>query len=465
MLRSSQTSSGPSGSLLALRERSLELLMITRSAATVVRRRRLSQGIVLGIGAGLGLGILGEALLTLFPNLLHQVIAPSADSALGGLPWAVGFAVVVGALFGVSAWLRQGRQSAPAAGGTLVIPGMIEVAINGAMTPDPSQNWAIFIDVSNIMLGENNTVDLTAGEMERALDWLERAHGRILVRQAYGDFSAAMQRSGEIGLELRRRGFTLLHMPRLQRGAEKNHSDIQLAVDAALIGRARPDIGGFILMGGDGDFTPLLLQLRSLGKRLFVVGREQTTSAALLSQADSFTFMETITGREKLAPSALHNAETTLRNALTALDGQGIAVPAFALPSLLKTLGIDVTGLGFNDTFFFQRVMIDLGILRKSTSAQGDLLVSGPTAPGDDTLEQLLRAMGASVTESGKRNRKPTLSQTLEPIWKTEPSLDVTKTTPLVMLHILNIAERLNIVGTERRAGEEVKLIPGKLLS
>lgn len=439
--------------------------MIDQQRATFAQRRQLRRAVVLGASVGVGCGVIVAVALTFFPAILQLTPNPSGTTVLASLPWAGGLAVVVGAVGGVVTWLRRPQVAGGGAiGGTLVLPGMVELAINGTTVLNPEQNWGIFVDVSNIALGEHNAVDLSAGEMERALDWLERTHGRMLVRHAYGDFSSAMQRAADIALELRRRGFTLTHMPRLTRGGEKNHSDIQMAVDAALIGRARPDIGGFIIMGGDSDFTPLVLQLRSLGKRIFVVGREHTTSAALLSYADGYAFMEAISGRDKLAPSALRTAVATLRKALTGLASQGIAVPAITLPALLKTLGIDVTALGFGDVVLFQRVVVALGLLRKANVANDELIMPGEVTPGDDALDKLLRALGVTMAEFAKRNRRPTLSQVLDDIWEADPTLDVTKTTPLVRLNILNIAERLNIIGTERKPGEETKLIAGKLL-
>jgi uncharacterized LabA/DUF88 family protein len=439
-------------------------MIVSRAAVRGVRLRR---ALSLGVLTGVGLGALVEAVIFLFPQIVRRGLAPDPSVLTEALPYAGGAAVVLAVVAGLVVWFTQRARLLPAGtGSTLMVPNLIEVALSGGTVPDPAQNWAIFVDLSNVALGENNNVDLSAGELERALDWLERTHDRILVRQAYGDFSGAMVGASDLGLELRRRGFTLAHMPRLQRGAEKNHSDIQLAVDAALIARARPDVGGYIIMGGDGDYTPLLLQLRTLGRRIHIVARERTTSAALIAQADAFIPLDTIIGRDTLTPTALRDTLATLITALTALAAKDIATPAIGLPHLLRALGCDVTALGFRDVAYFQRTVVGLGVIQLRATSAGDILMPGDVAPGQDALDRLLQALGASVAEFSRRKQRPTLIQVLDPIWKADPALDVTKTTPLVPLQILQIAERLGIVQTEREHGtRELRLLPGKPLT
>jgi uncharacterized LabA/DUF88 family protein len=439
-------------------------MIVSAAAVRGVRlRRALSQGLLVG----LALGVLVEVLIFLFPAIVRRGLAPDPTILVGALPVAGSAAALAAIVGGIIIWATQQAKLLPAGtGSALVIPNLVEVAISGGTVADPERNWGIFIDLSNVALGESNAVDLASGEMERALDYLERTHERILVRHAYGDFSGAMPGTSELGVELRRRGFTLAHMPRMARGNEKNHTDIQMSVDAALIARARPDVGGYIILSGDSDFTPLLVQLRTLGRRIHIVARERTTSNALIGQADAYIPLETIIGRATLAPTALRDAETTLRDALAALAAKKIATPALVLPHLLRALGIDITALGFIDVPTFQRVMVSLGIIGEQAAPDGALLIPGSVTPGQDMLDRLLQALGRSVADFDRRKQKPSLSQALEPIWKADPALDVTKTTQLARIQILHIAERLNIVQTEREHGtHELRLLPGKPLA
>lgn len=430
-----------------------------------IARRRAQRALAQGAVMGLSGGVLAEALITLFPGIPHVGLAPSLSAAAAALPIAGGVTFLGAAIAGIAAWLRRGRVASPHVGGTLIIPNLVEVAISGGTTTEPERNWAVFVDLSNIALGEKSGVNLTETELEHAIDWLEGQYGRLLVRQGYGDFSAGMRGAEALGLELRRRGFTLTHLPRLQKGAEKNHSDIQMAVDAALIARQRPDIGGVIIMSGDGDFMPLAVQLRTVGKRVHVIARDSAISPALLAQADEVVLLETITGRATpMSPTALRQAVTRLRGALSGLAGQGIATPLSMLPIVARLVGVDVVALGFANMILFQNVMTDLGLLRLNKTPQGEIVMPGETEPGKDTLDRLLKMMSLSLAEFAKRKQRPSLIQVLEPIWKTEPDLDVTKKTPLVAIQILTIAERLNIATIERKPGEENKVLPGKAM-
>ena len=216
-------------------------MQVTTSALRGLRFRR---ALSLGLVYGLVLGIIIEAVIVVFPAIVREGPRPDVGAFAAALPWAGGATGIMFIGAGLVLWFTQRGKLVPmGTGSMLVVPNLVEVAISGGTVAHPEDNWAVFIDLSNVALGENNSASLSSGELESALDWLERTHGRLLVRQAYGDYSAAMPGGDKLGVELRRRGYTLAHMPRMQRGAEKNHSDIQLAVDAALIARSRPDIG------------------------------------------------------------------------------------------------------------------------------------------------------------------------------------------------------------------------------
>jgi len=432
--------------------------MITKNMTTVVDRHQLQQAIRTGLGAGISFGLIAILALTLFPSIIQLSPNPDFTAFLNSLPWAGGVTLFVGSVWGLVHWLRF-RHTVPLTAENIVtLPGTIAIAINGTTTVNPKENWAVYVDVANVALHEGNGNNLSSGELEQVLEWIEAAHPHVLIRQAYGDFSSGM---ADLGMSLRRNGFTLTHLPHLSRRSEKNHSDIQMVVDALYLARLRPDIGGFIVLSGDSDYTPLLIQLRELGKETLVIGRQSTTSSLLISQADRFAYIDSIAGRNRLSPNALRNTQLTIRNAITALASQGIAVPASTFRDLLKLLGIDVTALGFRDLFTFQKVMTDLDVIRRVSTPNGDAVVVGNNAPGDDQLSKLLRAIQTTVVEFQQRRKEVTLSEVLEAIWKADPSLDITKTTGLVMIQIGDIANRLNLVTVERRPSGN-RLLPGK---
>jgi len=58
----------------------------------------------------------------------------------------------------------------------------------------------------------------------------------------------------------------------------KNAADILMAVDVMEMLINHPDIGAFVLVTGDSDFTPLVAKLREFGKHVVGVGAETVAS-------------------------------------------------------------------------------------------------------------------------------------------------------------------------------------------
>ena len=55
---------------------------------------------------------------------------------------------------------------------------------------------------------------------------------------------------------------------------KKNATDIRLAIDAIELVFTRPEIGTFILLSGDSDFSTMVIKLKEYGK--YVVGRRHS---------------------------------------------------------------------------------------------------------------------------------------------------------------------------------------------
>ena len=69
-------------------------------------------------------------------------------------------------------------------------------------------------------------------------------------------------------------------------GAKKADWDVGIAVDAM---RLAPAVDAVVLCSGDGDFTPLVEQLQSMGKQVEVITFGKSASARLKEAADDFT--------------------------------------------------------------------------------------------------------------------------------------------------------------------------------
>jgi uncharacterized LabA/DUF88 family protein len=148
------------------------------------------------------------------------------------------------------------------------------------------RRWAVLLDLANFAIGlEHAGRPFDAG---RLVDLLKREKGELVLREAYGDF----ERYATLGTALRASGFGLVHLPRLTRGSEKNHADIQMVVDAMRVAFTSPHIDAFVLLSGDSDLLPLVQELIRMGKRVDVIAVAGSASAALAANCHQFDTYE-----------------------------------------------------------------------------------------------------------------------------------------------------------------------------
>ncbi len=165
------------------------------------------------------------------------------------------------------------------------------------------RRWAVLLDLANFAIGlERSGRPLDVG---RLVDVLKREKGELVLREAYGDFD----RYAALGTALRERGFGLTHLPRLTKGSEKNHADIQMVVDAMRVAFTSPHIDAFVLLSGDSDLLPVVQELIRMGKRVDVVAVAGSASAALAANCHQFDTYEDLLSAEPADAVALSGAD------------------------------------------------------------------------------------------------------------------------------------------------------------
>jgi uncharacterized LabA/DUF88 family protein len=151
---------------------------------------------------------------------------------------------------------------------------------------------AVFIDLENLALGAGENLPGQADPIPyKALEMLCRDYGNTTIRRAYADWSrpefAKYQHS------LAQNGITLIQVTRF--GAQqKNAADILMAVDAMEVLITHPDVSTFMLVAGDGDYSPLVQRLREFGKRVVGVGTKASASARLVAVCSEYKYWGTI---------------------------------------------------------------------------------------------------------------------------------------------------------------------------
>lgn len=244
---------------------------------------------------------------------------------------------------------------------------------------------AVFIDFENIAIAAqevhgNFSLDAVMAEAER---W-----GSCGVRRAYADwtrFRGYAEALSDHALEL-----TQLFLPGGAR-QRKNAVDIQLVVDALEIALTRPEIGTFIIVGGDSDYSAVARRLRGHGRMVVGIGVRQATSPVLVRACDAFVNYAGLVGESSVVSrDAVEAGRALLQEALRRRSGRGEQGPVLAAALKHTMLAIDATfdevALGypqFKDFLDGQADLVELRQLDQQlwVAARPDADAAGPADP------------------------------------------------------------------------------------
>jgi uncharacterized LabA/DUF88 family protein len=213
----------------------------------------------------------------------------------------------------------------------------------------------LLIDLENFYISREKLApppygpDRFAADLEHLLTFAREAAGAgtdaerpLIVRRAYANFNSRRPRAAGVGFGmdyflqkipdvLLDQGVEPVQVFQLSRGGTrtKNAADMRMAMDAtALLGTAS-GIEQFVLVTGDADFIPVILELKRHGRDVAVIGVRGATSQHLQRFVDSFDFFEDLLAAGEVT-SQIGDA------AATGATGPTIADIAAALARLLS---------------------------------------------------------------------------------------------------------------------------------
>ena len=147
-----------------------------------------------------------------------------------------------------------------------------------------NQRVSVFIDVQNLYHSAKHLYKARVNFKEVVKTAVA---GRFLVRAiAYVISTESGEEKGffdaltKLGIETKQKELQVFFG-----GAKKADWDVGIAVDAM---RLAPAVDAVVLCSGDGDFTPLVEQLQSMGKQVEVITFGKSASARLKEAADDF---------------------------------------------------------------------------------------------------------------------------------------------------------------------------------
>jgi uncharacterized protein (TIGR00288 family) len=122
--------------------------------------------------------------------------------------------------------------------------------------------------------------------------------GKVTVQRAYADW----RRYPQYIVPLSEASIDLIFAPAYGSN-KKNATDIRMAIDGMELVFTRPEIGTFILLTGDSDFSSLVLKLKEYGKYVIGVGIQESSSDILVQNCDEYYSYTSLTGLRKTTDS------------------------------------------------------------------------------------------------------------------------------------------------------------------
>lgn len=128
------------------------------------------------------------------------------------------------------------------------------------------------------------------------------------VRRAYANFNAARYPGGappqyylrHIPDELMRQGVEPVQVFRLSQSSSKNAADMRMAMDATALLNGVGNVEHFVLVTGDADFIPVILELKRHGHTVSVIGVTGATNALIQRFVDNFELFEDLLAAEEV---------------------------------------------------------------------------------------------------------------------------------------------------------------------
>ena len=264
---------------------------------------------------------------------------------------------------------------------------------------------ALLIDFDNVTMGIRSNL---GQELRNFLD-SDIIRGKVAVQRAYADW----RRYPQYIVPLSESSVDLIFAPAYG-SSKKNATDIRLAIDALELVFTRPEIGTFILLSGDSDFSSLVLKLKEYGKYVIGVGLQESTSDILVQNCDeyySYNRLSGLTSADEIQTEKHDPWELTSR-AVARMAERGDVMRSDRLKQVMLEMdpGFDEKTTGFSrfNRFLSEAAKRNRIVLQKRENGQYDVgLPSGAasaSAAGGDPVSS--RGEAATARSRGQRGRR-----------------------------------------------------------
>jgi uncharacterized protein (TIGR00288 family) len=280
--------------------------------------------------------------------------------------------------------------------------------------PIHAPNAALLIDFDNVTMGIRSDL----GKELRSLLSSEIIKGKVAVQRAYADW----RRYPQYIVPLSEASIDLIFAPAYG-SSKKNATDIRLAIDAIELVFTRPEIGTFILLSGDSDFSSLVIKLKEYGKYVIGVGIKESSSDLLVQNCDEYYSYNALAGlvkaSEEEATARKYDPWELVTEAVQRMKRNNDVMRSDRLKQVMQEIDstFDEKNLGIAKFSRFCQEAAQRGLLSVTKLDNGQLEVDLPattpstataTVRGEATITEAAPAPSAAPAEErgGRRGRR-----------------------------------------------------------
>ncbi|HUQ48229.1 MAG TPA: NYN domain-containing protein [Gemmatimonadaceae bacterium] len=234
-------------------------------------------------------------------------------------------------------------------------------------------NAALLIDFDNVTMGIRSDLQT---ELKNLLS-SDIIKGKVSVQRAYADW----RRYPQYIVPLAESSIDMIMAPAYG-SAKKNATDIRLAIDALELVFVRPEIGTFILLSGDSDFSSLVIKLKEYGKYVIGVGIRESSSDLLVMNCDEYYSYNALAGLVKTSDEEVvkHDPWELVTEAIQRMKRNGDVMRADRLKQVMQQIdsSFDEKNVGKAKFSLFVTEAGKRGLLSLTKLENGQLEVDVP---------------------------------------------------------------------------------------
>ena len=267
--------------------------------------------------------------------------------------------------------------------------------------PMSAPNAALLIDFDNVTMGIRSDLQ---GELNNLLS-SDIVKGKVAVRRAYADW----RRYPQYIVPLTESSIDLIFAPAYGT-SKKNATDIRLAIDAMELVFTRPEIGTFVLLSGDSDFSSMVIKLKEYGKYVIGVGIRESSSDLLVMNCDEYYSYNALAGLTKTGDdeSTRWDPWELVTESVTRMKRNGDVMRSDRLKQVMQEIdsSFDEKLLGMPKFSRFVQDAANKGLLKVTKLESGQLEIDAPSADGADAAGPVAAAAAADAETPEQRRER-----------------------------------------------------------